>query len=114
MATGSKVGNFVEVKNTELGEGSKANHLSYVGDTTVGKGVNIGAGTITCNYDGANKHRTIIGDGAFIGSGVELVAPVEVGEGSTIGKNAPPGQLTVARSRQTTIPGWKRPAKKGS
>ena len=120
MATGSKVGNFVEVKNSELGEGSKANHLSYVGDSTVGRDVNIGAGTITCNYDGANKHRTIIGDGAFIGSGVELVAPVEVGEGatigagSTIGKNAPPGQLTVARSRQATIPGWKRPVKKGS
>jgi bifunctional UDP-N-acetylglucosamine pyrophosphorylase/glucosamine-1-phosphate N-acetyltransferase len=120
MATGSKVGNFVEVKDSELGEGSKANHLSYVGDSTVGRDVNIGAGTITCNYDGANKHRTIIGDGAFIGSGVELVAPVEVGEGatigagSTIGKDAPPGQLTLARSRQATIPGWKRPVKKGS
>jgi bifunctional UDP-N-acetylglucosamine pyrophosphorylase/glucosamine-1-phosphate N-acetyltransferase len=120
MAADAKVGNFVEVKNSELGEGSKANHLSYVGDSTVGRDVNIGAGTITCNYDGANKHRTIIGDRAFIGSGVELVAPVEVGEdatvgaGSTIGKNAPPGQLTVARSRQTTIPGWKRPVKKSS
>ncbi len=118
MAARSKVGNFVEVKNTELGEGSKANHLSYVGDSTVGRDVNIGAGTITCNYDGANKHRTVIGDRAFIGSGVELVAPVEVGEdatigaGSTIGKNAPAGTLTVARSRQMTVPGWKRPVKK--
>jgi len=118
MAVRSKVGNFVEVKNTELGEGSKANHLSYVGDSTVGKDVNIGAGTITCNYDGANKHRTVIGDRAFIGSGVELVAPIEVGDdatigaGSTISKKAPAGTLTVARSRQMTVPGWKRPVKK--
>jgi bifunctional UDP-N-acetylglucosamine pyrophosphorylase/glucosamine-1-phosphate N-acetyltransferase len=118
LAARAKVGNFVEVKNTELGEGSKANHLSYVGDAIVGRNVNIGAGTITCNYDGANKHRTIIGDGAFIGSGVELVAPVEVGEGatigagSTVGKDAPAGELTVARARQTTVRGWKRPVKK--
>jgi bifunctional UDP-N-acetylglucosamine pyrophosphorylase/glucosamine-1-phosphate N-acetyltransferase len=118
LAPNAKVGNFVEVKNSQFGEGSKANHLSYVGDSTVGRDVNIGAGTITCNYDGANKHRTIIGDRAFIGSGVELVAPVEVGEdatigaGSTISKKAPAGELTVARSKQTTIPGWKRPVKK--
>ena len=113
LAARAKVGNFVEIKNTELGEGSKANHLTYVGDATVGKDVNIGAGTITCNYDGANKHRTVIGDRAFIGSGVELVAPVEVGEGatigagSTVGKEAPAEQLTVARARQVTISGWR-------
>ena len=110
----SKVGNFVEVKNSELGEGSKASHLSYVGDSEVGKKVNIGAGVITCNYDGVRKHRTIIGDGAFVGSGVELVAPVEVGEGAVIGagstvtKPAPADQLTVARSRQKTLPLKKR------
>jgi bifunctional UDP-N-acetylglucosamine pyrophosphorylase/glucosamine-1-phosphate N-acetyltransferase len=118
LAEKARVGNFVEVKNSEIGEGSKANHLSYVGDATVGRDVNIGAGTITCNYDGANKHRTDIGDRAFIGSGVELVAPVEVGEGATIGagstisKKAPPEALSVARSRQVTISGWKRPKKK--
>ena len=118
LAEKAKVGNFVEVKNSEIGEGSKANHLSYVGDATVGRDVNIGAGTITCNYDGANKHRTDIGDRAFIGSGVELVAPVEVGEGATIGagstisKKAPPEALSVARSRQVTISGWRRPKKK--
>lgn len=118
LETGAKVGNFVEVKNSRLGEGSKANHLSYVGDTTVGRDTNIGAGTITCNYDGANKHRTVIGDRVFIGSGVELVAPVEVEEGATIGagstisKRAPAETLTVARSRQVSIRGWKRPTKK--
>jgi bifunctional UDP-N-acetylglucosamine pyrophosphorylase/glucosamine-1-phosphate N-acetyltransferase len=118
LAAKAKVGNFVEVKNSQIGEGSKANHLSYVGDATVGRDVNIGAGTITCNYDGANKHRTDIGDRAFIGSGVELVAPVEVGQGATIGagstisKKAPPEALSVARSRQVAIPGWKRPTKK--
>ncbi|MGB5210312.1 MAG: bifunctional UDP-N-acetylglucosamine diphosphorylase/glucosamine-1-phosphate N-acetyltransferase GlmU [Gammaproteobacteria bacterium] len=118
LAARAKVGNFVEIKNTELGEGSKANHLSYVGDAVVGKDVNIGAGTITCNYDGANKHRTVIGDRAFIGSGVELVAPVEVGEGatigagSTLGKDAPAEQLTVARARQVSISSWRRPVKK--
>jgi len=112
------VGNFVEVKNSELGTGSKANHLSYVGDTTIGTKVNVGAGTVTCNYDGVNKHRTEIGDGAFIGSGTMLVAPVSVGAdatigaGSTITKPAPAGKLTVERSRQTTIEGWKRPEKK--
>ncbi len=110
LAAKAKVGNFVEIKNTELGEGSKANHLSYVGDTTVGRDVNIGAGTITCNYDGANKHRTVIGDRAFIGSGVELVAPVEVGAdatigaGSTLGKDAPAGELTVARPGRRRSP----------
>jgi bifunctional UDP-N-acetylglucosamine pyrophosphorylase/glucosamine-1-phosphate N-acetyltransferase len=111
------VGNFVEVKNSTLGAGSKANHLSYVGDSTVGSRVNVGAGTVTCNYDGANKHRTEIGDGAFIGSGTMLVAPVSVGEdatigaGSTITKPAPAGKLTVERSRQVTVDNWKRPAK---
>lgn len=117
LAAGTRVGNFVEVKNSSLGQGSKASHLSYIGDTTVGDRVNIGAGTITCNYDGVNKHKTHIGDGAFIGSGTELVAPVKVGAGATIGagttvsKNAPEGQLTVSRARQTTVRGWKRPVK---
>ena len=112
------VGNFVEVKNTRLGAGSKANHLAYLGDTDVGAAVNVGAGTITCNYDGANKHRTVIGDGAFIGSGVELVAPVTVeagatiGAGSTISRDAPAEQLTIARARQTSIATWSRPVKK--
>jgi len=118
LAGGVHVGNFVEIKNAELGEGSKANHLSYVGDATVGRGVNIGAGTITCNYDGANKHRTVIGDNAFIGSITALVAPVTVepgatiGAGSTITQTAPAGKLTLSRSRQETIEGWERPAKK--
>ena len=113
-----KIGNFVEVKKSRIADGSKVNHLTYIGDTTVGKGVNIGAGTITCNYDGANKYPTVIGDKAFIGSGVQLIAPVEVGEnatigaGSTISKPAPAGQLTLERGRQVSIPGWKKPAKK--
>jgi bifunctional UDP-N-acetylglucosamine pyrophosphorylase/glucosamine-1-phosphate N-acetyltransferase len=117
LAAGARVGNFVEVKNAAFGEDSKANHLSYVGDATIGAHVNIGAGTITCNYDGVNKHRTTIEDGAFIGSNTSLVAPVTVGKdatigaGSTIGSNAPAGELTVSRARQTTIPGWKRPQK---
>lgn len=112
------VGNFVEIKNTSVGLRSKVNHLSYVGDSDVGQDVNVGAGTITCNYDGANKHRTIIEDGAFIGSGVELVAPVTVhagatiGAGSTVSKDAPAGELTVARVRQSTVAGWKRPKKR--
>jgi len=112
------LGNFVEVKNSEIGAGSKANHLTYLGDTTVGAKVNVGAGTVTCNYDGANKHRTTIGDGAFIGSGAMLVAPVSVGDGATIGagstitKPAPAGKLTVERSRQVTVESWKRPEKK--
>ena len=113
-----KVGNFVEMKNSHVAPRSKVNHLTYVGDATVGSEVNVGAGTITCNYDGANKHRTVIGDKAFIGSGVMLVAPIEVGAGATIGagstltKNAPDGELTLARSKQVTIPGWQRPKKK--
>jgi len=117
LAAGAHVGNFVEMKNAVLGAGSKANHLTYLGDATVGAGVNIGAGTITCNYDGANKHRTVIEDGAFIGSNASLVAPVTIGKdatigaGSTISANAPDGELTVARARQATIPGWKRPTK---
>ena len=112
------IGNFVEVKNSELGPGSKANHLSYLGDATIGAQVNVGAVTVTCNYDGADKHRTTIGDGAFIGSGTMLVAPVTVGEdatigaGSTITKPAPAGKLTLERGRQQTLDGWKRPASK--
>jgi len=112
------VGNFVEVKNSELGAGSKANHLTYLGDTTVGARVNVGAGTVTCNYDGVNKHRTTIGDDAFIGSGTMLVAPVSVGAdatigaGSTITKPAPAGKLTLERAKQQTLEGWKRPEKK--
>ena len=113
-----KVGNFVEIKQSTIADGSKVNHLTYVGDTEIGRDVNVGAGTITCNYDGANKHRTTIGDRAFIGSGVMLVAPVSVGAdatigaGSTITKDAPAGELTLERSKQTTVPGWKRPKKK--
>jgi bifunctional UDP-N-acetylglucosamine pyrophosphorylase/glucosamine-1-phosphate N-acetyltransferase len=111
------VGNFVEIKAAELGARSKANHLAYVGDATVGRDVNIGAGTITCNYDGANKHRTVIEDDVQIGSDVQLVAPVTVGRGATIGagttvwKAAPPGELTVNEKTQVTKPGWKRPRK---
>lgn len=120
LSEGTKVGNFVEVKNSSLGQGSKASHLSYVGDSEVGERVNIGAGTITCNYDGVNKHKTEIGDDVFIGSGTELVAPVKVGAGATIGagttvsKNAPAGELTVSRSRQVSVKGWKRPVKKAT
>jgi bifunctional UDP-N-acetylglucosamine pyrophosphorylase/glucosamine-1-phosphate N-acetyltransferase len=112
------VGNFVEIKKSTIGAGSKVNHLTYLGDTTVGRDVNVGAGTITCNYDGLHKHQTIIGDGAFIGSGVELVAPVEVGKGATIGagstisKPVPAGKLTLERARQLTVPGWKAPKRK--
>ena len=111
------VGNFVEIKNTRLGDHSKANHLAYVGDAVVGQRVNIGAGTITCNYDGANKHVTVIEDDAFIGSDTQLVAPVTVGRGATLGagttlvRDAPAGQLTVSRARQASIPGWKRPVR---
>lgn len=114
----AKVGNFVEVKNTVLGKASKVNHLSYIGDAEVGAQVNIGAGVITCNYDGANKHKTVIKDSAFIGSDVQLVAPVTVGANATIGagttltKDAPDGQLTVSRAKQQTIEGWERPKKK--
>jgi bifunctional UDP-N-acetylglucosamine pyrophosphorylase/glucosamine-1-phosphate N-acetyltransferase len=116
LANEVKVGNFVEIKKSTVAEGSKVNHLSYIGDAEIGKGVNVGAGTITCNYDGANKHKTVIGDGAFIGSGVELVAPVTVGSGATIGagttlsKDAPADKLTVERAKQVTVPGWKKPS----
>jgi bifunctional UDP-N-acetylglucosamine pyrophosphorylase/glucosamine-1-phosphate N-acetyltransferase len=111
------VGNFVEIKASTLAAGAKANHLAYIGDADVGERVNYGAGSITANYDGANKHRTTIGADAHIGSNVVLVAPVEVGAGATIGggstiaRNAPAGQLTVARARQASLPGWKRPTK---
>jgi bifunctional UDP-N-acetylglucosamine pyrophosphorylase / glucosamine-1-phosphate N-acetyltransferase len=112
------IGNFVELKASRLARGSKANHLSYIGDTEVGQRVNVGAGTITCNYDGAAKHRTIIEDDCFIGSDTTLVAPVRVargsyiGAGSTISKDTPEGQLTLARSRQVSIAGWTPPKKK--
>ncbi len=115
---GVHIGNFVEVKKSEIGAGSKANHLTYLGDATVGRKVNIGAGTVTVNYDGANKWRTEIGDNAFVGSGSMLVAPIKVGAnantgaGSTITKDVPEGKLTVARARQITIEGWQRPQKK--
>ncbi len=118
LADGVHVGNFVETKNAALGVGSKANHLTYLGDAVIGAGVNIGAGTITCNYDGANKSTTTIGDGAFIGSNSALVAPVTIGKDATIGagsvivKDAPDGELTVARARQMTLEGWRRPKKK--
>lgn len=114
----AKVGNFVEVKKAEIGEGSKVNHLSYIGDAALGKDVNIGAGTITCNYDGANKHKTIIGDNVFIGSNSALVAPINIGEGATIGagstinKDAPEHALTLTRSEQSTFKNWQRPVKK--
>ena len=118
LTADSHVGNLVEVKNATIGTGSKANHQSYLGDATIGAKVNIGAGTITCNYDGANKHRTVIEDGVFVGSNTALVAPIAVGKGATVGagstlnKDAPAGELTVARARQVTLPGWKRPTKK--
>jgi len=118
LADGVHVGNFVETKNTTLGVGSKANHLTYLGDAVVGSGVNIGAGTITCNYDGVNKSRTTIEDGAFIGSNASLVAPVTIGRDATVGagsvvtKAAPEGQLTIARARQQVVEGWQRPKKK--
>ncbi|CRE16780.1 UDP-N-acetylglucosamine synthesis bifunctional protein [Bordetella pertussis] len=114
----SHVGNFVEIKNSVLQADSKANHLAYIGDADIGARVNVGAGTITCNYDGVNKHRTVIEDDAFIGSDTQLVAPVRVGKGATLGagttltKDAPAGQLTISRARQSTIEGWKRPVKK--
>ncbi len=119
LANTVKVGNFVEIKKSQVADGSKVNHLTYIGDTEIGERVNVGAGTITCNYDGANKHKTVIGDGAFIGSGVNLVAPVTVGinatigAGSTITKEVPAQQLTLERSKQLTVKSWKRPIKKG-
>ena len=112
MKRASHVGNFVELKKTVLGDGSKANHLAYLGDATIGAGVNIGAGTITCNYDGAKKHPTTIGDGAFIGSDSQLIAPVSVGAGayvaagSSITEDVPPGALGIARARQRNVEGW--------
>lgn len=118
LAEQTHIGNFVEIKKSVVGVGSKVNHLSYIGDTDMGAGVNIGAGTITCNYDGVNKFRTTIKDNAFIGSDTQLVAPVTVGEGATLGagttltRDAPDGKLTISRARQTVIEGWKRPVKK--
>jgi bifunctional UDP-N-acetylglucosamine pyrophosphorylase/glucosamine-1-phosphate N-acetyltransferase len=117
LADGAHIGNFVETKNATVGVASKANHLTYLGDAVVGAGVNIGAGTITCNYDGVNKFVTTIGDGAFIGSNSSLVAPITIGKeatigaGSTITMDAPEGKLTVSRGRQMTIEGWRRPVK---
>ena len=117
LAEDVHVGNFVEIKKSAIAAHSKINHLAYIGDATVGSRVNVGAGTITCNYDGANKHRTVIEDDAFIGSDTQLVAPVTVGRGATLGagttltRDAPPGSLTVSRGKQTSIPGWKRPSK---
>lgn len=117
LANGARVGNFVETKKANIGAGSKVNHLSYIGDCEMGGGVNIGAGTITCNYDGVNKHRTAIGDGAFVGSNSTLVAPVEIGgggfvaAGSTVTKAVGEDELAVARGRQRNIPGWTRPQK---
>ena len=118
LAEETHIGNFVELKNAQVGFNSKINHLSYVGDASVGRKVNIGAGTITCNYDGANKHRTVIEDEVFIGSDTQLVAPVTVGRGATLGagttltKDAPAEQLTLSRAKQLTVSGWKRPQKK--
>ncbi|MBI1891293.1 MAG: bifunctional UDP-N-acetylglucosamine diphosphorylase/glucosamine-1-phosphate N-acetyltransferase GlmU [Burkholderiales bacterium] len=117
LAEDVHIGNFVEVKNSHIAAHSKANHLAYVGDATVGSRVNVGAGTITCNYDGANKHRTVIEDDVFIGSDTQLVAPVTVGKGATLGagttltKDAPAGQLTVSRPKQVSVAGWQRPVK---
>jgi bifunctional UDP-N-acetylglucosamine pyrophosphorylase/glucosamine-1-phosphate N-acetyltransferase len=118
LAARAKVGNFVEIKKSTIGEGSKVNHLSYIGDAELGKGVNVGAGTITCNYDGANKFQTIIGDGAFIGSNTELVAPVRVGAGATVGagttlsRDVDDGALAVTRAPQKSLANWPRPQKK--
>jgi bifunctional UDP-N-acetylglucosamine pyrophosphorylase/glucosamine-1-phosphate N-acetyltransferase len=114
LSAGARVGNFVEIKKSTIGVGSKVNHLTYVGDSTIGNAVNIGAGTVTCNYDGQNKFNTIIGDNVFIGSGSMLVAPVTIGDnaliaaGSVITKNAPDNELTVSRAKQITIVGWKK------
>ncbi|MDQ5946171.1 MAG: bifunctional UDP-N-acetylglucosamine pyrophosphorylase / glucosamine-phosphate N-acetyltransferase, partial [Pseudomonadota bacterium] len=117
LGAGARVGNFVEVKNSKIAAQSKANHLAYIGDARIGQRVNIGAGTITCNYDGANKHLTVIEDDAFIGSDTQLVAPVTVGRGATLGagttltKDAPPDALTVSRAKQVSLTGWQRPVK---
>ena len=118
LANNVKVGNFVEIKKSTVADGSKVNHLTYIGDTEIGTDVNVGAGTITCNYDGVNKYKTTIGDNVFIGSGVNLVAPVEIGKGATIGagstitKPVAEDQLALERSKQVSVPGWKRPTKK--
>jgi len=118
LADDVHIGNFVEVKASSIGRASKANHLAYVGDSTVGADVNIGAGTITCNYDGARKHRTVIEDDVHIGSDVQLIAPVTVGRGATIAAGAtitddvPPGGLTLTQKKQVTKPDWQRPRKK--
>jgi bifunctional UDP-N-acetylglucosamine pyrophosphorylase / glucosamine-1-phosphate N-acetyltransferase len=120
LAADVHIGNFVEVKKARIGEGSKANHLAYLGDANIGAGVNVGAGTVTCNYDGVNKSLTTIEDGVFIGSGTMLVAPVQIGAGATIGagstisRSAPAGELTIARARQVSVPGWRRPKKRES
>jgi len=117
LANDVHIGNFVEIKNSQIDNHSKANHLSYIGDASIGSRVNIGAGTITCNYDGANKFRTVIEDDAFIGSDTQLIAPITVGKGATIGagstitKDAPPGELTLSRAKQFALPGWQRPIK---
>lgn len=119
LAEGAQIGNFVEIKKTRMGKGSKASHLSYLGDAEIGEGVNIGAGTITCNYDGVNKHTTRIDDGAFIGSNSSLVAPVRIGKnatvgaGSTVTKDIEDGELGIARGKQKNISGWQRPQRKG-
>jgi bifunctional UDP-N-acetylglucosamine pyrophosphorylase/glucosamine-1-phosphate N-acetyltransferase len=113
----AKIGNFVEVKKSTIGKDSKISHLSYVGDTVMGAGVNIGAGVITCNYDGVNKHQTQIGDGAFIGSDTQLIAPVTIGKnatigaGSTITKDVPDGQLSLSRAKQAVLKNWHKPVK---
>ena len=115
MASGARIGNFVETKQAQIGAGSKINHLSYVGDAELGSGVNVGAGTITCNYDGVNKHRTRLADGVFVGSNSTLVAPLAVGDGgfvaagSTLTGDVPGGALAVARGKQRNIPGWQTP-----
>jgi len=117
LSAETHIGNFVEIKNSNVSKGSKINHLSYIGDTDMGESVNIGAGTITCNYDGANKYRTIIGDNVFIGSDTQLVAPIKIGDGATIGagstitKDTPENELTLTRSKQTSVKGWQRPTK---
>ena len=114
----AKIGNFVEIKKSTISDGSKVSHLSYIGDSKIGKNVNIGAGVITCNYDGVNKHQTVVEDGVFIGSNTQLIAPVKIGAnatigaGSTITQDAPNEQLTLSRSKQSTIGKWKRPQKK--
>src|SRR5699024_4017305 len=118
LAAGVQVGNFVEIKQARLAAGAKASHLSYIGDAEIGAQANIGAGTITCNYDGANKHLTVIGESAFIGSNSALVAPLNIGRGATIGAgsvisaDAPAQQLTLARAQQRSLPEWKRPQAK--